>query len=59
MINNIRQEILESLAQVEVNIDYPEYDDVETMTSQMLLEKRLILNSFWKIFYQQLNAEKF
>ena len=31
--------ILESLAQVEVNIDYPEYDDVETMTSQMLLEK--------------------
>lgn len=39
MINNIRQDILESLAQVEVNIDYPEYDDVETMTSQMLLEK--------------------
>ncbi|MCH1724034.1 tRNA uridine-5-carboxymethylaminomethyl(34) synthesis GTPase MnmE [Lactococcus formosensis] len=39
LINNIRQEILESLAQVEVNIDYPEYDDVETMTSQMLLEK--------------------
>lgn len=27
------------MAQVEVNIDYPEYDDVETMTSQMLLEK--------------------
>ncbi len=39
LINNIRQEILESLAQVEVNIDYPEYDDVEMMTSQMLLEK--------------------
>lgn len=39
MIQNIRQEILESLAQVEVNIDYPEYDDVETMTSQMLIEK--------------------
>ena len=39
LINNIRQEILESLAQVEVNIDYPEYDDVETMTSQMLMEK--------------------
>ena len=27
------------MAQFEVNIDYPEYDDVETMTSQMLLEK--------------------
>lgn len=38
-IINIRQEILETLAQVEVNIDYPEYDDVETMTSQMLQEK--------------------
>ena len=39
LIDNIRQEILESLAQVEVNIDYPEYDDVETMTSTMLVEK--------------------
>ncbi|PCR99594.1 tRNA uridine-5-carboxymethylaminomethyl(34) synthesis GTPase MnmE [Lactococcus fujiensis] len=39
LINNIRQEILEALAQVEVNIDYPEYDDVETMTTQMLVEK--------------------
>ncbi|AYG01371.1 tRNA uridine-5-carboxymethylaminomethyl(34) synthesis GTPase MnmE [Lactococcus allomyrinae] len=39
LINSIRREILEALAQVEVNIDYPEYDDVETMTSQMLVEK--------------------
>ncbi|MGO3380286.1 MAG: tRNA modification GTPase, partial [Loigolactobacillus coryniformis] len=33
------QEILDALAQVEVNIDYPEYDAVETMTTKMLLEK--------------------
>ena len=39
LIAGIRQEILETLAQVEVNIDYPEYDDVETVTSQLLLEK--------------------
>ncbi|MFD1318649.1 tRNA uridine-5-carboxymethylaminomethyl(34) synthesis GTPase MnmE [Loigolactobacillus zhaoyuanensis] len=39
LIKNIRQEILDALAQVEVNIDYPEYDAVETMTTQMLLEK--------------------
>jgi Predicted GTPase len=39
LIRNLRQEILETLAQVEVNIDYPEYDDVEEMTSQLLLEK--------------------
>ena len=29
LINETRQEILNTLAQVEVNIDYPEYDDVE------------------------------
>ncbi|MFD0898382.1 tRNA uridine-5-carboxymethylaminomethyl(34) synthesis GTPase MnmE [Loigolactobacillus binensis] len=39
LIKHIRQEILDALAQVEVNIDYPEYDAVETMTTKMLLEK--------------------
>ncbi|MCM3588132.1 tRNA uridine-5-carboxymethylaminomethyl(34) synthesis GTPase MnmE [Mesobacillus maritimus] len=39
LIRKLRQEILEVLAHVEVNIDYPEYDDVEEMTHQMLLEK--------------------
>src|SRR5699024_11611409 len=29
LIKTLRQDILETLAQVEVNIDYPEYDDVE------------------------------
>lgn len=39
LIRSLRQEVLETLAQVEVNIDYPEYDDVEEMTSKLLLEK--------------------
>lgn len=39
LIRNLRQEILMTLAQVEVNIDYPEYDDVEEMTSKLLVEK--------------------
>ena len=39
LIQSLRQEILETLAQVEVNIDYPEYDDVEEMTAKLLLEK--------------------
>ncbi|MBA9028077.1 tRNA uridine-5-carboxymethylaminomethyl(34) synthesis GTPase MnmE [Peribacillus huizhouensis] len=39
LIRKLRQEILETLAQVEVNIDYPEYDDVEEMTHRMFLEK--------------------
>lgn len=33
------QSILEILAQVEVNIDYPEYDDVEDATTEFLLEQ--------------------
>lgn len=41
LIRNLRQEILDVLAQVEVNIDYPEYDDVEEMPSKLLREKAL------------------
>ncbi len=39
LIKTLRQEILEVVAHVEVNIDYPEYDDVEEMTHKMLKEK--------------------
>ncbi|MEF7565648.1 tRNA uridine-5-carboxymethylaminomethyl(34) synthesis GTPase MnmE [Bacillus infantis] len=39
LVKRLRQEILETLAHIEVNIDYPEYDDVEEMTHQLLLEK--------------------
>lgn len=39
LIRSLRQEVLETLAQVEVNIDYPEYDDVEELTTKLLLEK--------------------
>ena len=39
LINNTRQEILNTLAQVEVNIDYPEYDDVEEATNEIIREK--------------------
>lgn len=41
LITNLRQNILDVLAQVEVNIDYPEYDDVETMTARLLKEKAI------------------
>lgn len=39
LIRHLRQDILDVLAQVEVNIDYPEYDAVEAMTTKMLKEK--------------------
>lgn len=39
LIKRLRQSILEILAQVEVNIDYPEYDDVEEATGTFLMEE--------------------
>jgi len=39
LIATLRQALLETLAQVEVNIDYPEYDDVEEMTLPLMIEK--------------------
>lgn len=41
LINDTRQEILNTLAQIEVNIDYPEYDDVEEATTELVREKTL------------------
>lgn len=39
LIKELRQDIIETVAHVEVNIDYPEYDDVEEMTHRLLVEK--------------------
>lgn len=41
LIDSLRKDILDVLAQVEVNIDYPEYDDVEEMTTKLLKEKTI------------------
>ncbi|MCQ6280219.1 tRNA uridine-5-carboxymethylaminomethyl(34) synthesis GTPase MnmE [Bacillus sp. EB600] len=52
LIRKLRQEILETLAQVEVNIDYPEYDDVEEMTHKMLMEKAKLVREELKKLLQ-------
>ena len=39
LIQRLRQDLLETVAHVEVNIDYPEYDDVEEMSHQVMQEK--------------------
>ncbi len=39
LINNTRQEILNTLAQVELYGNYPEYDDVEEATTAVIREK--------------------
>lgn len=38
-IRNFRQLLIEVLANIEVNIDYPEYEDIEEMTEEILLPK--------------------
>ena len=39
MIKDIRKEIIEVLANIEVNIDYPEYEDIEVLTNEQLFPK--------------------
>ncbi len=39
LVRKLRDELLDMLAAVEVNIDYPEYDDAEVMTGELLFEK--------------------
>lgn len=43
LIKTLRQHLIETIAHVEVNIDYPEYDDVEEMTHEMMDEKTAIV----------------
>jgi tRNA modification GTPase len=37
LIKKLRQRIIELLANIEVNIDYPEYEDIEEMTNNKIL----------------------
>ncbi len=39
LIQQFRQDLLETIAHVEVNIDYPEYDDVEEMSTELMRTK--------------------
>lgn len=37
LIKSLRQKVIEILANIEVNIDYPEYEDIEEMTNSMIM----------------------
>lgn len=39
MIHNLRKKMVEVIANIEVNIDYPEYDDIEVLTNEKILPK--------------------
>ncbi len=58
MIQNVRQKILELLANIEVNIDYPEYEDIEVMTNEKLLpELEEVQNELTEIISQSQNGQ--
>lgn len=44
LITSLRQELIETIAHVEVNIDYPEYDDVEEMSNNLMREKTVYVH---------------
>jgi len=48
LINKLRKELLEIIAIIEVNIDYPEYDEVEEMTNEILLPKAITIENSMK-----------
>lgn len=37
LVDRLRENILNIIAQIEVNIDYPEYYDIETMTNELIM----------------------
>ena len=39
IIRDLRQKLLEIIASIEVNIDYPEYEDIEVMTIEMVKDR--------------------
>ncbi len=55
VLKNIRKELFNLIGQIEVNIDYPEYDDVEQVTSNYAYE---ITNKLIKQLKELLNNSK-
>lgn len=39
LVGSLQNELLDIIAQIEVNIDYPEYDDINVLTNEIILPK--------------------
>ena len=42
-IEDLKEDLIQIITQIEVNIDYPEYEDVEELTAESLLPKSIQL----------------
>ena len=58
-IQKLRQDVVNILAVVSVNIDYPEYDDVEELTNTKLLPKLLEIKSFLETLLENSKSAKY
>ena len=56
LINSLRKDIMKIIGNIEVNIDYPEYEDVEVITIKMLKEKMEDIKEKFMNLYK--NSEK-
>ncbi len=39
LVNSLQEKILDIIANIEVNIDYPEYDDIEMLTNEIIIPR--------------------
>lgn len=50
LIDNLQNDVLDIVANIEVNIDYPEYDDVVEMTNDIIIPNiKILINKIEKI----------
>lgn len=60
LIKQLRQEIIEVIANIEVNIDYPEYEDIEEVTNNNLIPKiNKVKEKMEKIIKESENCQVF
>ena len=58
MVKNYRQQILDIIAVIDVNIDYPEYDDVEILTNEKIEPQiNVLLNELKKLLKDSIGAK--
>ncbi len=58
LINNLRSDLVQIISNINVNIDYPEYDDVEIITNDLLIPKITNLkNRIVKILEESKNGQ--
>ena len=59
LIKVFRDKLLDLLAKIEVNIDYPEYDDVEELTNTELLPKLIEIKQFIENLLENSKSAKY